>query len=232
MTAFLALINFFCVAFFFSETLQITAAKKRIEILQGMRNIFHAISLPKICFLFGFLYFLLTTFELLTLYMPAIFFEYFHFGRLHIAIVFVFYGLFWSIGASYINPKLSKKYSLFKILQIGSILLCLLFVALLFSSTLLFYLIPTSLMMFLFAILWPNANALISSLSPDDVQGKVMGVSNSMASLAGISAAVMGGVLLRFGWFFIHGVGLFSICVGGAFLITYRRIYGEKRCND
>jgi len=223
-TATLGFFNVFIVLIFFKETLtKITL--KPIRYVGGISHILQAFTMPKLRFLFAYLFFLMTALELMTIYIPVIFFKDFALSRLQIGLVFPFYGVFWAIGASFIGPRLIKKFSLRGILTFGSYILAFILFLLIFTKTFWAYLGPSLFTMLLFAILWPATNSLLASNAEVDMQGKVMGLASSMAAVGAIIAALAGGILIGLGSIGVYSICIVSMLLGGGALWAYKKTY-------
>ncbi|NGX45758.1 MAG: Tetracycline resistance protein, class C [Chlamydiae bacterium] len=194
ITAFLSLIGIFVVRTFFEES---HAEEKRMEfdLIKSVHNVitaFHGENARR--------YFILIA--LWTLgwglsiqwYNPFTIME-FHLSQTTIAWLLIILGACWMAGGAIINPLLLKRFSTFNIaritLAVASILM--LFAALSKSVTYfnIFYLASA-----LFSpIVFSSSTNLISINAPNDIQGRVMGLSQSMMSLGRLLAPLIGGFI-------------------------------------
>ncbi|NGX31727.1 MAG: Tetracycline resistance protein, class C [Chlamydiae bacterium] len=220
----LAFMNFLFVVGMFQETLQ-DLGKGRITFTRGIRNIYHAFRLPKLGFLFFFLFALVSSFELIFAFMPAIFVEFYDLKKGMISAIFVWLGLVWSFGSSYLNKRIMKNRSIFTIMYSSILVVMGGYIALLFASKLVPFLIILSILMVLYSYLWPNAQSQISINADKSIQGKVLGVSASMIAAAEIVASLAGGYLFRFGILAFLAFCLLFVVLGFCSLFLYKRKY-------
>jgi len=101
-------------------------------------------------------------------------------------------GAFWMLGGSLLNPWLLKKYNTHRIATIGFFFTALCLFAIFFAKSYLlfciFYWISAAFSSFAFS----NSMNLASIHAPADVQGKVMGISQSMMSLGFVIVPIIG----------------------------------------
>jgi predicted MFS family arabinose efflux permease len=119
----------------------------------------------------------------------------FHLSQDTIAWILILLGFFWMAGGTFVNPYLAKRFSSFQIarytLIIGSALIFLAALSKTVTYFNIFYLASA-----LFSpIAFSNATNLISINASDDIQGRVMGLSQSVMSLGRLLAPLIAGAL-------------------------------------
>lgn len=121
-------------------------------------------------------------------------------------------GVMWSLGSFVINKLLLKKFHAETIAKIGSVGLIVIF-ALCGMITFFPAFATLALLASIFgALAWTNALSSISLNAPEDVQGKVMGISQSFGSISLLFAPLIAGT--------IAGVNLSYVYPAAALLVT------------
>ncbi len=106
------------------------------------------------------------------------------------------FGLFWMLGGLLVNPLLLKRYNSLMIASVGFFFTSLfLFLMMAFEQYTLFCLMY-SLSAIFSACAFSNSLNLVSINAPEEVQGKMMGISQSMLSLGRMITALLGGYLV------------------------------------
>lgn len=132
-------------------------------------------------------------------------------------------GCFWMLGGSIINPLLIKKYRALTVGALGYFVVIIFLVLSALPSELylfnIFFWIAAVFSSFAFS----NSMSLTSIHAPEKIQGKVMGLTQSMLSLAFIFVPMMGGVVggANAALFYPLSAGLCAICL--IILISQRK---------
>lgn len=202
------LVNLILIRKVFSETLP---HEKDTPPLKQIFNIFKTSDLR---FLYTLFFFFMLGWIITLQFLSTFLIEHFTGTKLMITATFVSAGLAWCIGNMLINKLLLRflkpKYILFNALLLSTICL---FVASRISNFLLFY----HFMVFggLFASLtWTNTLSLISIRAPENLQGKLLGLNQSVATISMAFAPLFGGMV---GEFDIRTIYLFA---SGSLLIS------------
>jgi len=155
-------------------------------------------------------------------FLPSLIIEHFSGTKKMITTVLASVGVTWCVGNLWINRVLISLFSARRILFYSLMLisLCLFSLSIVRPFYLVFHLILLSA---LFASLaWTNALALISVKTPADIQGKTLGINQSVATLSMTFAPLFGGLL---GAYDIHVIYLFAGCASLlSFLIIFSLI--------
>lgn len=213
IAAFLAWINIVVLYVWFVETCRGGDPKKSFSFFEGIYHIYEAFTTPLLWRLFAFFFFIITTMDMLFLFVSTLLTMNYGLSPLGIGIFFAIDGLIWSLGTSLFNNFLLRWGSLRRITALASIAalgtLALLVPTLQFSL----FALCIALATLEFSVLWPNAYALISSRAGEEIQGKVMGMTGALASAATIAATLFGGRLLGISVraFFIGTLGLMAL---------------------
>lgn len=179
-----------------------------------LRHIFTIFKTSDLRFLYILFFFFMLGWIITLQFLSTFLIEHFSGTKLMITSTFVSVGLAWCIGNMLINKLLLRflrpKYILFNALLLST--LCL-FVASRITHFLLFY----HFMIFgaLFASLaWTNTLSLISIRAPENLQGKLLGLNQSVATISMAFAPLFGGMV---GEFDIRTIYLFA---SGSLLIS------------
>ncbi len=181
--AILSAINIVLMLTIFNETLK-TKVFKKISPLTGIKNVAKAFTMPNVrtMFLVSFLYFFGFTFY--TQFFQVYLYENFSFTQSQIGDVFAYLGLWVIITQGIIIRFISKWLSSKQVLyfSILSLSLSLLLVLLPRAPELLFFVLPFVAVSN--GITVPNMSTIISDLAGKESQGEILGISQSLQSLA------------------------------------------------
>ncbi len=179
----LTLINIIAVMINFKETMY----KKRnikIDPLMGFKNIKKAFSFPKLRVMFLVVFLVNVGHNFFTQFFQVFLMSKFSFSQSNVADFFAFMGLWIALSQGVVMRPLSKRFNSEQILKVTMVLA---------SFILPFLLLPKSpmgiyLIIPFVAVLQgmnqPNTSAIVSNLTEVDRQGEVLGINQSMQSLA------------------------------------------------
>ena len=157
-------------------------------------------------------------------FLPTFLLRRFRFGIGDITLCFMGIGAIWSLSNLIVNRRLAKFYFSGKIL-----LICLL----LLSTTLFFTRLsyePLSFLILIFfstcfaSLCWTNGLATISLKAPPQIQGSILGINQSMTSIAAMLGPIIGGLLAPFSE---HAIYLFGAVASmlAFWLLFYHHTY-------
>lgn len=197
LSAGLTLINFVFVVFGFRETAEIHP-NVRFHLLESFKHIQIALRTEKIkrIYIIYFLFFLSWT--ILFQFIPVLMVERFDFTNSNIGDLALFMGVCWAIGSGYLNKYVSQQFDAMQILEV-----CLIGIAV-FSGLMIFpkhiynLLMIIGLCVISGGIAWPICTGLISNMAPKEMQGKILGLSQSIQSFAMTIGPVIGGLTIHF----------------------------------
>ncbi len=193
IAAALSFINLIFIVFAFRETFQIDKLIK-YDFLEGVHNIQSALKIKKIKIIY-FIYFLfLFGWTILFQFSPVLVIRKFHFSNLSIGIMAAFMGICWAIGSGPINKLLSKTFSPIKILEVSLLCFTVLCGLVGFPNDLINVILILGACVTIGGIAWPLCAVIISNQAPKNIQGKILGISQSMQSLAMAVSPVIGGI--------------------------------------
>lgn len=193
ITTVLFVITFLGIHFFFKETHK-TDKKFHIDILQGARDVVKAFEYKNLKVLYIiYMFWILGWGIAFQWYSPTAIQE-FRTKPIDVNWGLFIVGFTWIFGGYFVNNFLVKRYHARPLIVIGNamITLCLLgmFLAESFGPFALFFGLAT----IPAAFAWPNTLNLISINAPVNIQGKIMGISQSFQSAGFIFATIVGGI--------------------------------------
>lgn len=193
----LAFLNLIFVIWGFRETFAVDKSVK-FDVFEGARNIHKALKIPRIKILYLIYFLFLFGWNILLQFVPVHFVKQFDFTSSDIGDMAAFMGVCWAIGSGLVNKYLSKRFCQMKVMEICLLVITVLFFLIVFIKSIYMLLLLIGISVVLAGLVWPICTALISSLAGDKVQGKILGMSQSMQSLAMALSPVLGGFLEPF----------------------------------
>ena len=194
LSVILTSINILLVLWNFPETL-VTSRKVKVSAFTGIRNIKKAFTYKDLrtMFLVGFL--LTVGFNFFTQFFQVFLIGKFHFNQSKIGDFFAYMGLWIAVAQGMILRPLSKKFKPMGILSISIILLAITFPLLLIPDKAFWiYLIIPFIAIFQ-GLTQPNSTAIISNLAEKDKQGEILGINQSIMSLAQAIPPIIAGFI-------------------------------------
>lgn len=192
----LGVINVLFILFAFGETLQ-RSSKKPFDLMKGIHNIQIALKTESIRPFYLIYFFFLFSWNIIFLFVPAFVVENFHLSNSAIGDVCALLGVCWIFGTGILH-RIFYHVARPKWILLTSFVL--------FSSLVIFIPFPHSLGGFLFllggctilsGLMWPICTSAISAAAPDHIQGKVLGLSQSMLSITMMLSSILGGLFLH-----------------------------------
>ncbi|MFN7991515.1 MAG: MFS transporter [Candidatus Micrarchaeia archaeon] len=179
----------------FDETLK-TRSKTPIDLFMGIRNVRKAFSMGNLRTLFMVSFLVTFGFNFFTQFFPVFLIEKFGFNESMVGDVFAYIGIWVAVTQGLVNRRLSTRFPPERILRLSTILL---------SGALSLLVLPRDPSM-LIAVLtfvpimngltYPNYTALISNLSGRESQGEILGINQSVQSIAMTIPPVAAGFLV------------------------------------
>lgn len=197
LAAGLTLFNFLFVLFGFKET-SIICPKVKFHFFESFHHIKLALRTEKIKRIYSIYFLFLFAWTILFQFIPVLAVERFYFTNSNIGDLALFMGIFWAIGSGYLNKYLSSRFDSRRILEvclIGFTILCALVII---PKEIYSVLIIVGLCVVLGGLAWPICTGLISSMAPREMQGKILGVSQSIQSFAMTLGPALGGIAFNY----------------------------------
>jgi DHA1 family tetracycline resistance protein-like MFS transporter len=194
IAASLSILNFLFICFGFRETTAVDPSVK-FDFWESFRNIKQALRTEKIKRVYFVFFLFLFSWTILFQYTPVLVVYNYEFTSSDIGDLALYMGICWAIGAAYLSKLLLHYFSSLKILEGCLCLFAALSFSLLFPHHLYVVLPIIGLCVTIGGLAWPLCSNLISNLAPKQVQGKILGMSQSVQSLAMSVAPLIGGAV-------------------------------------
>jgi DHA1 family tetracycline resistance protein-like MFS transporter len=210
----LSLVNFYCMLRFFHESHPPPSApKKGLRLLEGIHNIRAALEKGTTRRIYMIYFFFMMCWSTSMQFLPAFLIKNYTVSTHALVLTFMGIGAMWSLSNLVANRSLAKHFHPPKTLTV-----CLSTMSIL----LLLMLVPEKLPMamgiffaaaFFGGLSWTNCLATVSLSADASIQGRILGVNQSVGALAAILAPTLGGVIAGLG---THLVYLFTSISGFA----------------
>lgn len=190
----LSFINVFFILFMFKESLK-HKRKGKIKWNGSFVNIYRAFQIEKLRTMFVVIFFLTIGFTFFTQFFQVYLIERFVFNETQIGYMFAYAGLWVAISQGIILTKLTKRFHLKSILVVALFLLPFALLSLLMPerAKILYLLLPFAGMFY--GLSQPVAVAIISNSAKKDSQGEILGINQSVQSLAFIIPPIVAGAV-------------------------------------
>lgn len=223
VAAILCFINIFLVRKYFFETLK-EPNSKPFSIFQGFTNIARAFKSESFRILFIVNFLGIFGFSLFTQFLQVFFIEKFNYSVSDIGFFFALVGIWIAITQGFILGQVRKKYSEYQIVKyaIPSLAVILLLYIFPDQSFYLFFLAP---FVAIFQGLYrPNLQAIISNTAASNEQGEILGINQSVQSLAMTIPPVIAGFIVSMNVHLpIILASLFTMLAFVVFLFFYKK---------
>ncbi|NGX56533.1 MAG: Tetracycline resistance protein, class B [Candidatus Anoxychlamydiales bacterium] len=193
VASFLSFMNLLFIIFGFEETLEI---KKNIkyDFLEGFHNIKEALKTKNIKTIYLIYFLFVFSWTILFQFTPVLVIKKFSFTNSQIGDLAAFMGICWAIGSGIINKLLSKRFSNIKVLETSLFLFTILCGLVGFPKHITGIILLLGSCVIIGGVAWPICATVISNKANKHMQGKIMGISQSMQSLAMAVAPIIGGL--------------------------------------
>ena len=220
----MTLANLFFVLFAFRET-AIFDPSVKYDFFESFKNIRIALKTEKIKKIYIIYFLFLFAWTTLFQFIPVLMIDLFSFTNSDIGDLALFMGICWIIGSGYLNQLLILHFSSLRILEFCLICFTIFCTLLIFPIEIYSVTGLLGLCVILGGVGWPICTGLISSAAPQEIQGKVLGMSQSIQSLAMAVAPAIGGIgfHVSLGFPFLIGSGASLIAAIVYFSLKDRR---------
>ena len=193
-TSILTAVNIFVVYKMFNETLH-TKVNTKISIFTGFKNIKKALSMTNLRTMFVVVFLFSLGFSFFTQFYQVYLIQKFGMDQSSIGDIFAYLGLWIAITQGFIIRKLPSKFTPRKIMRFSVIGLGLaMFLTLVPSTSWQLFLVLPFVAVFN-GLTQPNQTAIVSSLSDEKSQGEILGINQSIQSLAMSIPPIVSGVI-------------------------------------
>jgi DHA1 family tetracycline resistance protein-like MFS transporter len=183
------------VLFGFKETLH-TKIHSKISWFTGVKHVISAFKIKKLRLIFFVIFLLSLGFTIFVNFFPILLKERFNFDKKHIGNMFAYAGVCTAIGLGVINNILIRKTSAKRIMFYAIILLSLSFFLLSISHKLIYVYIVIAFISLFHGLNQPNSTSIVSNLSSEETQGEILGINQSIQSLAQSIPTIAAGFIL------------------------------------
>jgi DHA1 family tetracycline resistance protein-like MFS transporter len=194
--AILGLINILFILFAFVETLEVPS-KKPFDFIKGIHNIQIALKTDAIRPLYLIYFFFLFSWNIIFLFVPAFVVENFHLTNSKIGDVCALLGVCWIFGTGVLHRLFYHTINHKWILLTAFLAFSVLVVFVPYPHFLKGFLFLLGSCTILSGLIWPICTSAISNAAPDHIQGKVLGLSQSMLSMTMMLSSLLGGLFLH-----------------------------------
>ncbi len=178
----------------FQETLH-TKINTKISLLTGMHNIRKAFWFQNLRVMFLVIFMLTFGFTFFTQFFQVYLIDKFHYTQSQIGDVFAYAGLWIAITQGIITRFVSKKYAPEHIVRATALGLAIALPLLIIPTKTLWLLAALPFVAIFQGLTQPNATAIISNLSAEDSQGEVLGIQQSIQSVATAIPPIIAGFI-------------------------------------
>ncbi len=225
ITASLSYVNFVLMILLFRET-HPPRISSGINPFRGIQNLSLALRSPYLRILYLINFFFMLSWVTSMQFFPTTLIKLFQFSPNQITLSLMGVGLTWALANLSINPYLSKRFYSAKILLVCLLIqtACLFFLSIASNADLFFsFFYPAAICA---ALSWTNGIATVSIKASPDMQGSILGINQSMSSIAAMAGPSLGGIIAGFGDRFLF---LFTaICSLTALSLLYKnKIYNS-----
>ncbi len=191
----LALFNIILMLFLFPET-----NHKRIHtkasFFAGIRNIRRAFELKNLRVMFLVVFMLMFGFTFFTQFFQVFLFEKFKYTQTTIGEIFAYVGVWIALTQVVLMRPLSKRYSPQTILSFSIFILAIFFALLVIPHRAFWLYIILPFIAIMSGLIIPSYSAIVSNLGAKDSQGEVLGINQSVQSLAQAIPPVLAGIIV------------------------------------
>lgn len=196
-TAFLTLVNIYYVHSQFPETFKPNATG-RVSLLTGINNIRKAFGLVNMRVILLSVFLQAFGFSFFMQFNQVYLIKKFHFNEENIGMIFGYIGLWIAFTQGFIIRKVTKRFSPPQIIRVSLIGLAITILVILLPDYWWMLLIINPFIAIFQVLTQPNQTSIVSALPSRENQGEILGIQQSIASLAFTIPPLIAGVLVSF----------------------------------
>ncbi|MBU3142665.1 MFS transporter [Clostridium sp. CF012] len=232
LSVILTSINILLVLLYFPETLVKATQATKVSLLTGFKNIKKAFSYKELRTMFLVAFLLTVGFNFFTQFFQVFLIGKFQFNQSKIGDLFAYMGLWIAVTQGAILRPLSKKFKPMSILSVSIILLALTFPLLLIPTKAIWIYVLIPFIAIFQGLTQPNSTAIISNLADKDKQGEILGINQSILSLAQAIPPIIAGFItsisINLPTIFAAGSTLLAWIVFKLFFIKEQKLKNSK----
>ncbi len=191
----LSALGILSVIFLFKETLKVKVQTK-VSFFTGIHELKHAFTIKKLRIILLVIFLSTLGFNFFIYFFQVFVYEKFKTSETQIGNLFAYAGVWLAISLGGLNSIISKKMSPQRIVLYSLLLLALTLPCLLLPKKLKTLFIVLPFIAIFEGLVQPNITSIISNLAGEDVQGEIMGINQSIQSLAQIIPPIVAGVAI------------------------------------
>ncbi len=216
----LTILNLLLTAWKFHETIKVKINKK-INVFTGLKDIHTAFKLVHFRTIFFIIFLLVFGFSFFTQFFQVFLLHKFNYSQTQIGDLFAYTSVWIALGQIFINRPLSKRFNPQKVLYFSIILLSISLMTILIPNKayILFFILPF--VAVLQGIAHSNSNALVSNISHENSQGEILGISQSVQSVAYAIPPIISGFIIAINVNLPIIVGSLATALAWAILVIY-----------
>ena len=212
ITTLFSLMSLIAIILFFHETHE-TKERFTFDPLKGLRNIASCFQIKGIRSLYIFYLVMMMGWGINLLWLNPYTLSRYAITPQTLFILLASTGVVWSLGSSFINKLLLKRFKPHEIAWIGTVGLLIIFVLCSLSKSFYPFAFCAVLASAFGALAWTNALSTISLKAPEDIQGKIMGISQSFGSFSLLLAPLIAGIVAGIDIAFVYPMAAALILV-------------------
>lgn len=221
LAAGLTFFNFLFICFSLKETSQIDLSVK-FSFLESFSNIKVALQTEKIKRVYAIYFLFLFSWTILFQFTPVLVVDKFEFTSSDIGNLALYMGLCWAFASSYLNKFLMRYFAPLKVLEVALLIFTILCCLIAFPKSIVFVLFILGFCVVMGGLAWPLCTGMISNMAPRQIQGKILGMSQSIQSLAMTLAPVIGGMASQATTSFPFFIGAGASLLAGSIYFTLK----------
>jgi MFS transporter, DHA1 family, tetracycline resistance protein len=221
ITALLAYINLICMILLFDET-HAPIRHPGVNPFKGINNVILGLKSKELKIIYTVNFLFMLTWVAVMQFLPTFLLLDFKFQTLGMALCLMAIGAIWSFTNMWINRMLAKWFFPGRTLLCCLLLISLLLLFLLFSKTPAVFLCLFFLATSCASLCWTNGVATVSLKAPSSIQGSILGINQSVNSVAAMLSPMIGGLLMALNKYALYLFGGAITLLAFGLLMSYR----------
>ncbi|MBI2660850.1 MFS transporter [Candidatus Woesearchaeota archaeon] len=221
----LSFVNIVLLLLIFRETLA-ARIESKTSLLTGFRNISRAFQLPNLRVMFIVMFILTLGFNFFAQFFQVFLIQKFSYTESKIGDLFAYIGLWIAIAQGVITRLASRKFSPQQVMNFSVFFLAIALMLILVPENPLYMYLILPLVAICQGLIFPNSTAIISNLADKSSQGEILGINQSMQSLAQAMTPIISGFVVIFHMNLPIIISSILTLIGG---IVFVMFFGKKK---